>query len=615
MTLKETMHLWRLSWGDFRTALPQFVGFEILIKLLGLVLITPVSVAITGKLLEYAVGPAATNYELIALALNPLGWLTALVGGAFLFLGFYLETAGLVLIAARLQEQTRLSSFRAIGLLIKKLPGLLATALATFGCLLAWAAPFLAAGGATYWLLTRAHDINYYLTEQPPVFIGAAIFAGALGVGLFGAVTRAYVMWVFVVPVALFEGRIGWAALRRSRDLVRGALRRTVATLAAIVVVVGMVSAAVASGVGVLTGMALTTVDHRLALGGVALLLVWALHLVLSGLITLIFVPLTTAVVTRLYFELRQRTEGRAPPLNIFAQVPGRASGEPMPISRWLVYGAAVLLLAAMVVVGAILAEAVYMTDSSKVIAHRGDSARAPENTLSALRKAMELHPDYAEIDLQETRDGAILVLHDNDLMKVARVPKGLWQLTFNEARTLDVGSWFAPEFKGEQLPTLDEVIDLVDGRMNMIFELKYNGHDRRLPERVVDIIRRRGFQDQCIISSLNYKGLQRVKELDPTIRTAYILFGGVGHMAQLNADGIGMPAMFLTADFVDKCHAHDKEVLVWTVNDPADMDRFIEMDVDYIYTDKPADLIEVLRRRAARSPAEKIKDMFSTLL
>jgi len=286
-----------------------------------------------------------------------------------------------------------------------------------------------------------------------------------------------------------------------------------------------------------------------------------------------------------------------------------------MPLSRGLVYGAAVLLLALMVVGAAYLAEAVYAADHVKLIAHRGDSARAPENTLSALRKALELRPDYAEIDLQETRDGAILVLHDNDLMKVAGVPRGLWQMTFAEARQLDVGSWFAPEFKDERLPTLDEVIDLVEGRMRMIFELKYNGHDRFLPERVVAIIQRRGFQEHCIISSLNYAGLQRVKQLDPTIKTAYILFGGIGNPAKLNADGIGIPALFLTSDLVEKCHANDREVLVWTVNDRDAMERFIEMDVDFIYTDKPADLIALLQQRDAQTPVERLKRKFKDLM
>lgn len=610
MTIKNEMSFLQDAWRDLRFAMPQFAGFQILFKLFGLMFFTPLSVAVTAELLKFSGYSSVTNYQLIAFALNPLGWLTVLSAGTFLFFGIYLETSGLALIAARLRGQTRLSSFQAVRLMIRKLPGLLATAVATFASLLACTAPFMAAGGITYWLLTRAHDINYYMAEQPPLFICAVIFALALTVGMIWVVVRACVLWIFVVPAALFEGRIGLAALRRSRDLARGALRRTLAALAMSAIVFSLVSGVVAIGIGALTGMALTTVDDRLGLGVVLVIFIWGIHITLTALVTLVFVPLTVVQITRLYFELRERTEGIVKAPEIFARVPGRPAGHAMPFSRWLIFGVVMLLLSAMVAATALLAGAAYETDSVKVIAHRGDPTHAPENTLSSLRKALELHAEYAEIDLQETSDGAILVLHDNDLMRVAREPRGLWQMTFDEARKLEVGAWFAPEFKGEQLPTLDEVIDLTDGRMRMIFELKYNGHDQRLPERVVEIIQRRNFQNQCIISSLNYKGLQRVKELDPTIQTVFIMFGGIGNLASLKSDGIGMTAMFLKSDLVKKCHENEKQVFVWTVNDPAKWEKFIEMDVDFIYTDKPGDLIELLKRRAALSPGERIRQI-----
>jgi glycerophosphoryl diester phosphodiesterase len=199
--------------------------------------------------------------------------------------------------------------------------------------------------------------------------------------------------------------------------------------------------------------------------------------------------------------------------------------------------------------------------------------------------------------------------------MRVARVNKGLWQMTYDETRQLDVGGWFSPEFKGEKIPTLEEVIDLTRGKIKMIIELKYNGHDRLLPERTVEIIRKKGFEDQCVISSLNYEGLQKVKQLNNRLRTIYILFGQMGDVAKLAADGFGLQAAQVTPGFINSVHERGKLVYAWTVDDPREMEDFIEMDVDYIYTNDPAELIRLLERRAARTPAEKLKIKFQRLL
>ena len=148
-----------------------------------------------------------------------------------------------------------------------------------------------------------------------------------------------------------------------------------------------------------------------------------------------------------------------------------------------------------------------------------------------------------------------------------------------------------------------------------MIIELKYNGHDRCLPERTVEIIRKKGFEDQCVISSLNYNGLQKVKQLNDRLQTIYILFGEMGDVAKLDTDGFGLQAAQVTPDFIHNVHERGKLVYVWTVDDPREMEDFIEMGVDYIYTNDPAELIRLLKHRAARTPDEKLKIKFQRLL
>jgi glycerophosphoryl diester phosphodiesterase len=107
------------------------------------------------------------------------------------------------------------------------------------------------------------------------------------------------------------------------------------------------------------------------------------------------------------------------------------------------------------------------------VIGHRGAAALAPENTLSSVERAIEDGADWVEIDVQETADGEVVVLHDSDFMKLAGTPLKIWEGSFAEVRSLDIGSWFGPEFRGEGVATLEEALLRAKGRAKVIIELK----------------------------------------------------------------------------------------------------------------------------------------------
>lgn len=108
-----------------------------------------------------------------------------------------------------------------------------------------------------------------------------------------------------------------------------------------------------------------------------------------------------------------------------------------------------------------------------QITAHRGASGSAPENTLIALQKAIEAGADYAEIDVQETSDGRLVLLHDPDLKRTTGLKKNIWQTTYNELKHLDAGSWFSDEFSAERIPLLEDAIELVRGKMLLNIELK----------------------------------------------------------------------------------------------------------------------------------------------
>ena len=140
-----------------------------------------------------------------------------------------------------------------------------------------------------------------------------------------------------------------------------------------------------------------------------------------------------------------------------------------------------------------------------EVTAHRAGAVKAPENTLSALKQAIADGADLAEIDVQTTRDGELVILHDGDLARIAGDRRRVEQCTLAELRQLDIGSWHNAAFAGERIATLGEMIALARGRIRLNVELKYNRDDPQLAAKVLRLLRSEGVLDQCVITSLEY--------------------------------------------------------------------------------------------------------------
>ena len=237
----------------------------------------------------------------------------------------------------------------------------------------------------------------------------------------------------------------------------------------------------------------------------------------------------------------------------------------------------------------------------TEVTAHRGSSMQAPENTLPAIEEAIQEMADFAEIDVQTTSDGVIVVCHDLNLDRLAGVDRQVGEMTFEELRKLDVGSWFSPEFAGTQIPTLEEVLELAKGRIKLNIELKNIGKNTDLPERVAELIHQHEMEDQCVITSVSLSYLKRVKAADENLHTGYILPAAYGRYYEDDSfDFISIRSSFVTAGLLERAHAAGKVVHAWTVDSRSEMRRMKSLDVDNIITDYPALAREILEDKEA---------------
>lgn len=224
-----------------------------------------------------------------------------------------------------------------------------------------------------------------------------------------------------------------------------------------------------------------------------------------------------------------------------------------------------------------------------EVTAHRGYSAAYPENTIPAFKGAIQVGADWAELDVQQTADGEVIVMHDSNLKRTTGLDKEVWQVTWDEIKDLDNGSWFDKKYQTVRIPTLEEVLKVCRGKIHLNIEIKPSGHDKDLEEQVTKLLKKYHMRDTCVVSSLKYDSLRKIKEADDSIETAYITSVSYGNFTDLEyADGYSVESTLLSKSFVNKAQKAGKQIYVWTVNSEERLEKVVGMGIDNVITDDP---------------------------
>ncbi|WP_409472758.1 glycerophosphodiester phosphodiesterase [Streptomyces sp. HC307] len=252
------------------------------------------------------------------------------------------------------------------------------------------------------------------------------------------------------------------------------------------------------------------------------------------------------------------------------------------------------------------------------VIAHRGASAQAPENTLAAVDKAAELGIQWVENDVQRTKDGELVVIHDDSLQRTTdveevfpdRAPWKVKDFTAAEIARLDAGSWFAPSYTGARVPTLKEYLRRVEHHhQKLLLEIKKPELYPGIEQQTLKLLGNEGWLDRqhltgrLIVQSFSADSVRTVHELKPAVRTGFL---GTPSMAEVSGyarfvDQINPSYGTLSARYVSAVHgvtgAHGRplEVFTWTVDDAATARRVARYGVDGIITNKPDVVREAL--------------------
>lgn len=247
------------------------------------------------------------------------------------------------------------------------------------------------------------------------------------------------------------------------------------------------------------------------------------------------------------------------------------------------------------------------------VMAHRGLSADAPENTLYAFSDAILVGADFIELDVQQTRDGVLVVMHDSNLKRTTGVNKDIWDVDYADIQNLDAGSWFDPAYANARIPTLEETLQFVDKRAKLNIEIKPTKHGSdTLEQDVAELITRYQYTDACYVTSFSYGSLKKVKEANPEIRTGYLMSVAYGQFYSLKyADAFSLNKVFVTSQVVNAAHQQGKQIFAWTVNSMSEVRSLCNLHVDSIITDDPVMVQNVISRDSTGETLRSVLDYF----
>ena len=607
----------RSAWRRFAALWRPMAAWSVLTWATVTLPLAPLSSYVLGWSALRGNRPVVGNEELLAWGATLPGVAWGLLAGAFAIMAAVVQFAGIFHILTD-DLEGRDASLRQTALdLAPRLPALFRLCMATVAGAAILAIPTLAGLAVIKATVLGSLDINYYLAERPREWYAALALAGAWLVVVGGPALYLLGRSVLALPAYLDGHEPLRTALAESWSRTRGEAAPLVRTLGLALGSWALARTAVdaawlavgSAAVGAIGGITDSLTPLVIATGGYLLGLG-----ILDTVVAFTGFAFVATVLTRAYHEDTD-LHAAAPPAPALQELPGRAVRALQALLRPRVgipVAGTVVLLSALAsgwVIGR-------MPDPGPVIvtAHRAGPPPAPENTLAALERAIQADADWAEIDVQRTRDGRVVVAHDADLMRMAGDPRRIRTTPYAELRDVvqqpDDGSPPAER----RVATLDEFLERSQDRIGLLIELKYYGPDPELADAVVRTVRRAGMSAEVRVMSLDYGAVRDVERLAPRISTGFVAAAAVGNLGRLPMEFVAVSRSRVTTELIRTANRQGREVHAWTVNSAAEMADLIERGVHGIITDRPALARRVSREMRELSPAARLLLRFRDL-
>lgn len=572
--------------------------------LIGTFLYAPLTALLSQALFAFSAPKSVlSDFEIADYLLSPFGALSALVLFAATTTSLLFEQVSMQ--AALLDTASR-DMISLLFFALRRTKALLLFSLSLGLRIVLISAPFSL---VLFWFVASAfdYDINYYLHAWPGDFVVKLLFMLSLITAWAFVLGRKLIDWSLALPIMVFRHFSVHQSFEHSARFVAPF---RIAILKAFVMWGGclVVGSLLLFGLlGYVASLTLSLFYDNIPLFGVAVYC-WVALFGVAGFVLALCGAMRFAAIT-VHFGKRTGALSSLPSINLSKTV---------LLSKPIRY---IFILAALLLSGGALyqnARLLFWREQPlhmpEIVAHRGASLEAPENTLAAFDAAIKSGADWIELDVQASSDGAVVVAHDYDLMRVGNKALPVTTTPLSTLKQVDVGSWFDPRFHAERLPTLEAVLRYVGTKSGLMIELKYYGDDPRLIDATLKTISKYPKVTIALIS-LKAPVVASIKDRAPSLQTGLLLNKSVGKLAAIPADFVAVNILTTDTAWIRTAHHAGKRVYVWTVDDPAAIYKAMWMGADGIITNDPA-----LARRVSESalnlePFEQMALFVSLLL
>ena len=578
------------GWHGFRLMWMPMAGYLLVISLLSWGLLSPFVSWLLSLLTAGPDGRIIGNTELIGWFLSRPGLIFLGMGGSLVLMSLAVQLVGLIWIA-REKEQAGLQSLKeAIIKLFYAFPNIFQFCISVFLLCVVVLSPLVLGLGAVYLFFLSAHDINFYVTANPSAWTWALALAGLWTIMWACGAGALFVRWIYLLPLWLDGVRPFRKALGSSWGMTKGVFWRLSGLTGLCILFWTLAQVVAAQGLIVATRPGINFFSENLY----GLFVVICIYLALTSISTFVIHFIGTGwIVCTLMACYGDHS------LSLFDHPPPKVLPEPIKKHSRTSHQKLLrlFLLGNLVTITAIsIGFSMWLIEERNpplkpvlIIAHRAGALHGPENTLTALKTAIEQKADYAEIDVQRTSDGTIVVVHDQDLMRLARDPRRIRENTYQDLSQVDIGSGFHKDFSDQRLATLSDFLSAASGQIKLLIELKYYGEDPLLAGETVRMVRQAHAEKEVAFMSLNLEVVRQIKRLVPQVSVGYLLAAGLGDITSSHVDFLAVPVKQATAGLMKAAWKNGMKVYAWTVNDMDGILDLMEVGIDGVITDDPA--------------------------
>ncbi|WP_412839211.1 glycerophosphoryl diester phosphodiesterase membrane domain-containing protein [Bacillus paranthracis] len=591
----------RHSFQTVRFAFWNVLTFQLAYKLLAAIVFIPLFGIIFNKLLYFGGYANATNDELLAFLKTPYGILAIVILSILALFLIFTEFAVLIIISYFAHKRQKVRLRPILYKTVTYLPSLFTYCLPGF---VLYAVVLLP-------LLSMGYKSALIPEIQIPNFITGELFKTTMGqVGyytFFAVVAYLNLRWIFVLPIIVLEEKPFRTAARKSANLVKESFFKVLFFLVGFFISVGIVFLLC---VGVYLLCLWGVYEFTNPEGTFALLAESTISVFLTStlyLFSFIMTPFYIMALTRLYLQ-------KVPVEDVLLEEgldysKTKADKCFFQKHRWKFIG---VYIVGIITAGMVVAFIVtFITNTYKepiIMAHRGYISKGVENTKEAVQGAIDAKADYAEIDVLQTKDGELAVIHDLKLKRLANANVHVSDLTMEELRQLTLSQ---DGFSG-QISTLDEIIKLAKGKIKLNIEVKLHGGEKDFVNKVLKTIKDNEFEKQCVIQTFHYPLIKEFKRANPNIKVGYILYASRAHLKNVKADFYVAEEYMLNKKLVKEARKLNKPIYVWTVNDMESLKGYYKLNVDGIITDYPESARETIKM--LKEQEEEESDLFDKI-